>query len=267
MKNLEQRPGAIGRGARNALQKCMLILVTTLLLLGAAPVSAEEKSAGETEFGFEAYLWMATIRGNTVTDDRIMWNFETIVKDLDMTAMLRGTVQKDRLFGQADLVYLGIGAKERKDGEFLGQPVEGKLSVALDAWIATLVGGYYIIDNGDDKFGLFGGARYLDISINTTIKLEDNKDKEKFEDSVWDGVIGVRGRHNYADGHYLRYYGDVGGGDSKVTWMAVAEFAYDFKKFTGVAGYRYLKWNFKNDSKSLDDLAVHGPYVGAQWTW
>ncbi len=52
-----------------------------------------------------------------------------------------------------------------------------------------------------------------------------------------------------------------------MTWQTMVNFSYDYKKFTGVVGYRYLKWNFKNDQPALDDLTIHGPYMGAKWSW
>ena len=124
-----------------------------------------------------------------------------------------------------------------------------------------------MIDTGKNQFDITAGARYLDIKQPVTIETDNVNLNLNPAGHVWDGVIGVRGRHNYPDGHYLNYYADVGGGDSKLTWQALVNFAYDYKKFTGIIGYRYAKWNFKNDSRSLDDLTVHGPYVGIQWSF
>lgn len=256
MKNLDQK-----------LQKCLLMLMAVLLLLGAAPVSAQEESTDKAEFGFEAYLWAATLRQTTATGDRVLITFGDILKSLDFTAMVRGSVQKDRFFGAADVIYLGMSDSQRHKGEFLGHPVTGKLEVGVKSWILNLVGGYELVDNGKSKFGLVAGARYLDLTLDTTFRLEEQKRKRTEGGSTWDGIVGFRGRHNYPDGHYFNYYADVGSGDSKLTWQGMANFAYDYKKFTGVIGYRYLKWNFKNDSPALDDMTVHGPYLGAKWTW
>lgn len=267
MKNRKDKQSTLGGFTNFNLQKSLLLLVTAMLLLIAAPVSAEEKSAGETEFGFEAYLWAATVRADTVTGDPVLITFGDILKNLDLAAMLRGSVQKDRLFGVADMLYMNIGDSQRHDGDFLGQPVEGKLDVGLEAWVVNLIGGYELVDNGRDTFGLAAGARYLKLTLDTTIKLDENKKKESFGDSVWDGIVAFRGTHHFPDGHYFNYYADVGAGDSKLTWQAVADFAYDYKKFTGKIGYRYLKWNLKNDAEALDNLNLHGPYISFKWTW
>ena len=212
-------------------------------------------------------MWMASIRQTTATGDRVVITFGDIVKALDFVAMIRGTAQKGRFFGAADVIYMGISDSQRHQGEFLGKPVTGKLEVGINSWILNLVGGYELIDNGKDKFGLTAGARYLDLTLDTTVRIEDLKRKESSSGSGWDGVVGFRGRHNYDDGHYLNYYADVGGGNAKLTWQAMANFSYDFKKFTGIAGYRYLKWNFSNDAPAVDDMTVHGPYLGLKWTW
>ncbi len=267
MKNLEQKLNAVGNRAGVSLQKYTLLLITALLLIGAAPVCAEEESTDKTEFGFEAYMWAATINQTTATGDRVVITFGDIVKNLDMVAMIRGVAQKDRFFGAVDVIYLGISDPQTRKGEFLGKPVTGKLEIGINAWILNLVGGYELIDSGKNKFGIVAGARYLDLTLDTTRRLQDRKKKESRGDDVWDAVIGFRGRHDYPDGHYFNYYADVGGGESKLTWQAMANFAYDYKKFTGLIGYRYLKWNLKNDAPAVDDMTSHGPYLGIKWTW
>jgi len=267
MNNWKDKQTTSGIFTGFALQKGLLLLITVMSLLVAVPVSAEEKSAGDTEFGFEAYLWMPTLSARTVTDDPILITFGDLLKSLDFTVMLRGDVQKDRFFGVADVLYLNISNSQRHDGEFLGQPIEGKLEVGIKAWVLNFIGGYELVDNGKDSFGLAAGARYLKLTLDTTVKLEDQKKKGSVGDSVWDGVVALRGTHHFPDGHYFNYYADVGAGDSKLTWQALANFAYDYKKFTGKIGYRYLKWNFKNDAEAMDNLNVHGPYLSLKWTW
>jgi len=112
-------------------QKSLLLMVAALLMLGASPVSAQEESSDEVEFGFEAYMWAASIKQTTATGDRVVISFGDIVKNLDMVAMIRGSAQKDRFFGAADVIYMGISDSQRRKGEFLGQPVTGKIEVGI----------------------------------------------------------------------------------------------------------------------------------------
>jgi hypothetical protein len=267
MKNRKEKQGTWGVFTDIDLQKGLLLLITVMLLFVAIPVSAQEKSEDDWEFGLQVYLWGATVKGDTVTGDPILFTFGTILKNLDMAAMTTFDARKDKFSMLTDVIYMNLGDSQKHEGEFLGRPIEGKLDVGLKAWVLNLIGGYNLIDTGKNQFDIAAGARYLDLTVDTTVKPNDNKQKFSDGGSTWDGVVGIKGRHNYPDGHYFNYYADVGGGNSKLTWQAAANFAYDYKKFTGIVGYRYLKWNFKNDAPALDDLTLHGPYIAAKWTW
>ena len=249
-------------------KKCSLFLIFVLLLLGASPGWAEEKSADQWQYDFQIYLWAPTLKNNTVTGDKVTINFGTILKNLDFTAMMTFGARNNKFSMLADVLYLDISDSKKHEGHFLGQPVTGKLKVGLEAWVLNFIGGYNLIDNGKNQFDITAGARYLKAEVPVSFKPDDDVTKYVGKQGqVWDGVIGFKGRHHYPDGHYLNYYADVGGGDSKLTWQAMVNFAYDYKKFTGIIGYRYLKWNFKNDAPALDDMTVHGPYMALKWSF
>ncbi len=266
MKNREQKRNAIGVFTDKALQKGLLILMTTLLLLAVTPVSAEEKSADEWQFDATVYLWGSTIKQTSAAGDSTTINFGTILKNLDFAAMGTFGARKGKFSMLTDVIYMNLSGSEKRNGDFLGQPVEGTIEVGLKSWILNLIGGYNLIDNDINQFDIAAGARYLDVEVPVTIKINDHKIKLSEQGSGWDGVIGLKGRHYFPDGYYFNYYADVGGGNSKLTWQSAVNFSYDYKKFTGVLGYRYFKANFKNDA-ALDDLRIHGPYIGAKWSW
>lgn len=245
-----------------SLQKCLSSLMVVLLSLGATTVSAEEKSADQWQFDTTVYLWGSTLKQTTAAGDPVTINFGTILKNLDFAAMATFGARKDRFSMLADVIYMDLSTDRKHDGEFQGVPIEGKLTVGLKSWVLNLIGGYTLIDSGKNVFDIAAGARYLDIEVPVTIKLNDHKIKTSAQGSGWDGVIGLKGRHNFPDGYYFNYYADIGGGYSKLTWQTAVNFSYDYKKFTGLVGYRYLKWNFKNDQPALDDLVIHGPYAG-----
>jgi len=247
--------------AQNA-AKCLLI---SMLLLAATAVSAQEESADQWQSDVQVYLWGATIKAHTATGEPVVLTFGDIVSDLDFVVMTTLGTRKNKFSMLADVIYMNISDSQRHKGEFLGQPVSGKLEVSLTNWVINLVGGYNLVDSGKNVFDIAAGARYLDAEVEATLKVNDLKKKITSEDQIWDGVVGFKGRHYYPDGYYFNYYADVGGGDSRYTFQGVANFAYDYKKFTGIVGYRYLKWDFGNGSDALDDLVIHGPYVSAKW--
>ena len=267
MKNLEQKRNASEVLTGKASQKGLFVLMITLLLLAATSVSAQEKSADDWQFGATVYMWGSTLKLHTPQGDPVTMNFGTILKNLDFAAMGTFDARKGKFSMFTDVIYMNMSTDRKHNGEFQGVPIEGKLTVGMKSWVINLIGGYNLIDSGKNVFDIAAGARFLDVEVPVTIKLNDHKTKTTSGDSGWDGVIGLKGRHNFPDGYYFNYYADIGGGYSKTTWQTAVNFAYDYKKFTGVLGYRYLKWNFKNDQPALDDLVIHGPYAGLKWTF
>ena len=84
--------------------------------------------------------------------------------------------------------------------------------------------------------------------------------------SVWDAIAGLRGTYNLAEKWYLTGYVDVGGGGSDLTWQALGGVGYKFSKVDVVLAYRYLSYEF-DDEEALDDLSLHGPFVGFKFVW
>jgi len=265
MKNRQHKRKALRVFTDMAMQKGLLILLTTLLSLAATSVSAEEKSADQWQFDSTVYLWGATLKSHTPQGDALLFNFGTILKNLDFAAMATFGARKDRFSMLTDVIYMDVSDSIKHDGEFQGVPIEGKLRVGMKSWVLNLIGGYTLIDSGKDMFDIAAGARYLDIEVPVTIKLNEQKRKTSESGSGWDGVIGFKGRHNFPDGYYFNYYADIGTGNADLTWQTAVNFSYDHKKFTSVFGYRYLKWDFEDDQPALADLAIHGPYAGIKF--
>ena len=62
----------------------------------------------------------------------------------------------------------------------------------------------------------------------------------------------------------LQEDGDVGAGDSKLTWQAWPGVGYRFEKFDAVAGYRHLAWETE-DGDTFEDLSFSGPMLGVKF--
>jgi hypothetical protein len=80
----------------------------------------------------------------------------------------------------------------------------------------------------------------------------------------WDGIVGVQGKVFLKERWYLPFYGDVGSGDSDLTWTVFAGVGYTFSKANMIVGYRHLRFNFADDA-SLDHLYITGPIVGFEY--
>ena len=117
----------------------------------------------------------------------------------------------------------------------------------------------------DLPWDVMAGARFLslDIGIKTDTDSVSGSSTAKSSDSgsVWDGVVGVNGRVKLSKNWILQGYGDVGSGQSDLTWQAYVGAVYQFKHVEALLGYRYLKWNL-NETAGLDNLTLKGPMVG-----
>lgn len=225
---------------------------------------------GDWQFEASAYLWGASIGGDTATGGEIDISFTDIINNLDMALMGHLNATKDKWKLSADVIYLDVSATNGDDRltarPGLSASSESKLS--MKAWILTPGVNYEVL--GDDQWTLYGmaGARFLSLDIgvktDTESVLGGRTVKTSDSGSVWDGIVGLNGRINLSDNWTLQYYGDIGTGQSDLTWQAYAGVAYRFKYVDAVLGYRYLKWNF-DETASLDNLELKGPLAGVTY--
>jgi hypothetical protein len=100
------------------------------------------------------------------------------------------------------------------------------------------------------------------------IALPDRAGSRELTEQNWDLVVGVKGRAKLGQGGtwFAPYYLDLGTGESKFTWQAVAGVGYTFGWGDLVATYRYTEYQMKSD-QALQDLTFSGPTIGATFRW
>ncbi|MEZ5582651.1 MAG: hypothetical protein R3F37_07690 [Candidatus Competibacteraceae bacterium] len=110
---------------------------------------------------------------------------------------------------------------------------------------------------------LTGGIRYLwlDSLIKVRVPSISRSIREDDSGSNWDAVVGFRGRTDLSEKWYLTYYGDVGAGDSDLTWQALVAVNYRLENVDLAFGYRYLDWDF-DDFGPFNDLNLSGAFAG-----
>ena len=258
---------------RNVLNHCVAISLVAgaLVMATAAPAMAQESEGndrvewfggGPTDrwaFGTEVYLWGASIGGTSANGDDVDIGFGTLLKDLDLGFMATLGAAKGRWTVFADLIYLNVSDDEKGPADII------ELDVRLKGVVSTFGGAYSIAETDRSRFNVYGGGRYLWLDAKLKLEIED-RDLPGLSDSgaIWDAVIGLRGKTDLNDKWYLTYVADIGTGQSKLTWQALAAISYRFRKLDAVVGYRYLNWNFDNDSGAFNDLNFHGPFAGVK---
>ena len=87
-------------------------------------------------------------------------------------------------------------------------------------------------------------------------------------ETLWDGIIGVKGRYAFGEGQRwnVPYYLDIGAGNSSLTWQAAGGIAYSFSWGDVSLVWRHIAYDMKSGS-AVKDLSFSGPMVGATWTF
>ena len=241
------------------MMKKIVLLFFLLFFTATTPgiLAAEETAQDEGwKFGAAIYMWGASIGGDSASGSDIDIDFDDLFKNLKMAFMGTVAARKGKWSFMLDAIYLDVA-----DDDTVAPGV--KADVELFGWIVTPTIGYNLFETEKVRLDVLGGARYLWLKSKLDLtgfpKVSDSGD-------VWDAIAGVKGQVNLTEKWYIPFYGDIGTGDSDLTWQAFAGIAYKFKKVDVVLAYRYLYWDFDNNDV-FDDLNLSGPYVGAKFVF
>jgi hypothetical protein len=244
------------------------MLLLSCLLVVAIPAAAQpEADPHRWQFYGELFLWGASLDGKSVTGD-IDVPFDDIFDSLEFAAMGTVAASRDKWVLFADLIYLDVEDGASVTAGALAPGVQAEVDVGVKGFTSTLGGAYRVVHSERASFHALAGARYFSLDADVDVGIPAVSVQQRLSDSgsVWDGVIGVRGEIALGDNEkwYLTYYGDIGTGDSDLTWHAVGGINYRFERAALVVGYSHLEWDF--DSGSLvKDLSISGPYAGLQY--
>jgi len=269
--------------------------------LGLLPWAAAA-SADEWQFSVLPYLWLPSIEGQlkyslppgsggdpSVGVGPINW-----LELINFGFLVNATARKGRFSIASDLVYLSLSSDGDSrllsleatipgPGGVVKIPVAADLNVSnqtdLDGLQWSVVLGYALLDREGAVVDLIAGARYFSVDLETTWNLSAEVTvpggTEVFpasgtvgaSDSLWDVVVGVRGRWSVGESRWsVPYYLDAGTGDSDLTLNASIGLLYDFS--WGGAGlfYRHLEYD-QSDDDLLQNFSFSGPALGVRLTF
>jgi hypothetical protein len=244
----------------------------------AAPTVASAADSGTSDrwqYAARIYLWGAGIDGQTARGSEVNVNFKTLIDNLNMAFMGAFEARKAKWSMLADVIYLNVGANNAGK---VAVPVAPDSSVDIDVnasvktrgWVLDFIGGYNLWQTSEASLDLLAGARYLDLNLDFGLGLAAGpyarQRARSAGDSVWDGVIGVKGHVDLNPDWYVPYYVDVGTGQSDLTWQASAGLGYRFNWGDVSLQYRYMKWEFDSGSP-LDNISLGGPLLAARFVF
>ena len=245
-------------------------------------------------FALRPYLWAPGIDGTLkydippTGDGAANVDFSSyVLENLNFALMLTAEARKGDWSVLTDVVYLDVesGDTNVKSVSFTGPG--GRIEVSAGANLDTkaslsgvlweLAAGYTVARGGNSSLDLLAGFRLLTIKAETDWLLSgsitDNVSGGTFarsggasqSETLWDGIIGIRGAVGLGDSRWaIPYYLDVGTGSSALTWQGVAgiEYRYDWGDLQLM--YRYTYYDMK-EGKLLQNVSLGGPAIGVNF--
>ena len=240
-------------------------------LLIVPPVLSQEALPENWEFSTSLNLWGPTIKSETSSGEEVEVTISDILKNLDMTLMGSVGVSKDKWLFYTDVLHMSLD--DSSNSTLVDDPPVLNLALTntkMKSWIVSPKVGYNVLRSDSFSLYLLAGARYH--WVENTLKLQAKTESGTVSSNEvstvkgWDGIVGAQGKIFLNERWYLPFYGDVGSGDSDLTWSLFAGVGYKFSKANMIVGYRYLRFNFDEDA-SLDHLYITGPIVGFEYVF
>lgn len=256
--------------------------------LSAAQQLQVEPAADNWRYSLSVYGYLPSLSGATSAPAStggasINVSADKIIDKLKFTFMGSLDAHNGRWGFFTDLIYLDLGGSKYRSRYFtigdVGLPASttSDLSLNVEGSIWTSAGEYRVVSDPALTLDLLAGARMFrlrqTLSWNIAGDLGPVTTAARFgsvkhSETLWDGIVGVKGRYALGDsGKWsLPFYVDVGTGESRLTWQAAGGISYAYAWGELSAMWRYLAYDMKS-GKAVKDLNLSGPLLGATFRW
>lgn len=256
------------------------VVVAALACL--APTTSRAETPDEWRFNATIYAWLPSINmdlsfptgGGSSADV----SASDILDALNFVLMGAAGAQKGKWGLWTDVIYLDLGSSTKKSsditvgGQDLPIGVTAKADLNITSWLWTTVGTYRVVDHPNYQMDVLAGARMLNLSTDLKWSLTgdlgdppliSDSGKSDVSDTLWDGVVGVRGRAEFGDDKkwFMPYYFDIGTGDSDLTWQAIGGVGYSFGWGDLLGVWRYLDYDMSSNG-AIESADFNGPAFG-----
>ena len=237
--------------------------------IGSEELGSVGSESSEWKNSVYIYGWLPSFDGNMEfnipgSDGESDQTGESdFLDNIDAVFMASYVLKKDKWSFLADYLYLS--ASDTNEGSIslppaLNRPaVNVASSTELTTWLLSLYGGYNVIDTGRITLDVIGGLRYLSFEVDIDFAINNRSISLSPSSELLDGVIGVNGQIEINENWYGSYLFDIGGGDSELTYQAMAGVGYRFGWGDIIASYRYLAYEEDGLIKEFD---LYGPKIG-----
>ena len=242
------------------------------LVLPCLPAPA---NASEWQWLVVPYLWASGTSVDMTIDPYLeiegTLNFSDLLDEVNYGFQVHLEGQRDKFGVFADITYLNASdGMTTPPGDVL--PGGSNVHAEISTWLVELGGTYRLFgDAGLEGFDVLAGVRIIDMDLQVDIDLRDPlpfTDTVDASDTYYDGFIGVRYGTIIGSHWALSIRGDVGTGDTDITWNGLANVSYLFgsrRQFAAILAYRYMRMELsaKDSGQDIDTtLDMSGPALG-----
>jgi len=253
--------------------KSILSALRTISVVAA--LAAGSAQAADWEWSLTPYLWGTEttfgLEGDSGEGIERDLDFPGLVDKLDFALLLHFEGRKGGAGFFADLIYLDTGDKLTIDRH---PTLPGGTELRTDVKTTLFEGGGFFRPLGaETPFDLMLGLRTIKLDMEIDIELPNSAmNTVRADESLADIFLGARYTLSMSEKWNLALRGDVGTGDTRLTWNLSGLIGYQFGKrgqYEVLAGYRHMDIEFKKigeaASNARANLVMSGPLMGFQF--
>jgi len=280
----------LGAAQRYGLHAAAALAIGSLMPTTAAAQAAQPAPApGDWRYAATVYLYLPSVSGQSSfptpgNGTPINVSAEQILDHLKFAAMGGFEASNGTWGAFTDLIYLAFGTSKSNSRDFtignIGLPASTSANFDSDLkGVVWTIAGEYRVPTPDPAWtvDLLAGTRMLNLretlswNISGSLGPIDPASRSgtaELRNSVWDALIGVKGRYVFGGNRQwaVPFYLDVGTGQSQNTYQAAGGISYAFQWGEVNALWRYLSYNFKS-TRAIEDVAFSGPQIGVVFRW
>lgn len=263
------------------------VCATSPVLAQSQDIIVREDEKPDWALQVTPFLWAASLsgkispfqRGATLDVDK---SFSDVMEHLNMGGFLNIRARHQRFVISGNMMYVDTSDAHARGplsafqipglGITIppGASIDGKIDTTQ--FMATLLGGYRVLDTPEFTLDMSGGIRFWHISnsinVTTSHPSTGRHSTSYSEDFGWvDPLIGTRVFFPLSNSWSLQSEADIGGFGvgSRLTWSVLANATYSFTDAVSAsAGYKALKVNYDNHGHRYD-TRLSGPVIGVTW--
>ena len=251
-------------------------ILSSLSLLICFAYAPNVSAAEDWNWTLAPYLWASdTSLDVYVNDNNIIGgelDFSDLLDKLDAAFLIHFEGQRGRGGFFLDYIYMSLSDSTTVPPGVVQPGADVDAGIDLGVLEAAA---FFRPSGGENGLDILLGVRSIDAELDLTITPPDPDPSERLKGSetFTDGFLGLRYGAPLGEKWFAILRGDVGSGDTELTWTASALFGRHFGEngqHNVLFGYRYMAIELEDTSENVTvatDIVMSGPILGYAHRW